>query len=403
MKSLLLVAAAATLAASASAQNALGFSHGYSTSYTARLGAGGMNPGVVLNHYDTRDYLDWMLDPADPTGGTYLATGCRLVVQDQVGATADSFRVVAYNEGSTPGFPDQAAFWIRTAPINLPASTATGPVAWIYTVGFGATAVAKGPKWFGAELNLANGTWPADGISTWIVGSYGPPATVADFPSTAITQMPQTNITCAMPVDATTGIPTAAAAYTGGTRNQIWFEIRANVASGVPVTITNQTTFPVSNPGGANNLIPAGTVPLGGSTTALSGLYPDVNNTTNNNRFDDIGFLVNDSTVPNGLVFVLVAFGGNPLGSVPLTFLMGSQANPATKGNVCIDFTTAAVFLGVANAAGNYQHMLNLSTPTRNALTSLSPLGLWYQGFVVNTNTTPGLEVHATGCGIQHF
>jgi hypothetical protein len=401
MKPLLLVVSAATLAAAASSQNVLGFTAGNNTSYTDRIGANNV-VADGLNHYDDRDYLDWMLDPADPTGATYKFQSVRLIVQDQIGTTPETFTVVGYNEDpSNPNYPDPTAVWFRSGTITLPASTATGPVAWIYTVTLNVPAAPKGDKWLGVGMDLPlSGTWPTDGLSTHITADR--PATFTsganrDLPSTAISQMPMSNVGCFVPTSG--GLPTGPATYPAITlRRQIWFEITANVASGVPVTQTNQTIYPSSNPGGANPL-----VPLGGTTNMFSGLYPDVNDTTATSRNDDIGFLVNDVSVPNGLVFVMVAFGPNPLGSLPLSLLMGASANPATKGNVCIDFTTAASFLGVANATGVYQHMLTLNPAVRNALVGLSPISLWYQGFVVNTASSPGMEVHATGCGIQHF
>lgn len=401
MKPLLLVASAATLAAAASAQNVLGFTAGSDTSYTDRIGANNI-VADGLNHYDSRDYLDWMLDPADPTGATYTFQSCRLIVQDQVGTTPENFTVVGYNEDpNTPDFPDPTAVWFRTGSIALPASTSTGPVAWIYTVTMTVPPAPKGDKWLGIGMELPqSGTWPTDGLSTHITADR--PATFTsganrDLPSIAISQMPTGNIGCFIPTAG--GVPTGPATYPAPTlRRQIWFEIQANVASGVPVTQTNQTIYPSSNPGGANAL-----VPLGGTTNMISGLYPDVNDTTLTGRFDDIGFLINDISVPNGLVFVLVAFNGNPLGSLPLSLMMGGLAGAGTKGNVCIDFTASATFLGIANASGVYQHMLTLNPAVRNSLTGLSPLSLWYQGFVVNTASSPGMEVHATGCGVQHF
>jgi hypothetical protein len=100
---------------------------------------------------------------------------------------------------------------------------------------------------------------------------------------------------------------------------------------------------------------------------------------------------------------VLAAFGASPLGSQPLSMLMGSSAGPGTKGNVCIDFSSAAVFVGIADATGVYQMMLSFTPATRLVFQGLGGIDLWYQGFVVNPVVTNGIEAHATGCGIQHL
>jgi len=402
MKAQLLIVAAAAFAASAQAQNVLGFSAGNNTSFTTRLGANNID-GDALNHYDTRDYQDWMLDPADATGATMKFTSLRVIVQDQVGVTPEQFTIVGYTEDpAVADYPNPTATWFRTGAITLPASTLTTPVAWIYTVTPAAIpAVPKGDAWIGVGLFLApvGTTWPTDGLSTH--ATYDRPATVTtgarDLASTLISTMPQTNTGCWIPTAA--GVPTGPATYpaAGGGRAQIWLELNANVASGVPVTQTNQTLYTSSNPGGTNAL-----VPLGGTTNMFSGLYPDYNdsNLQTPARADDIGFLVNDISIPNAPVFILVAFGGSPLGSQPLSALMQGSGGPGTKGNICIDFTTAATFLAFSNATGVAQLMLPMGAGDRAAFASFSPIDVWYQAVVLDVNT---FDAHATGCGIQHL
>ena len=380
----------------------LGFTAGNNTSYTSRLGGNNVEADA-LNHYDTRDYQDWMLDPADVTGATMKFTSLQVIVQDQVGTTPDQFTVVGYTEDSnTVNFPDPTAVWFRTGAIALPASTATGPVAWIYTVTPAVPAVAKGDAWIGVGLFQApvGTTWPTDGLSTHC--TYDRPATftgpaLRDLASTNINLMPQTNTGCWLPT--ALGVPTGPATYpaAAGGRAQIWLALNADVASGVPVTQTNQTLYPSSNPGGANAL-----VPLGGTTNMFSGLYPDYNdsNLQTPARADDIGFLVNDVSMPNSPVFILVAFGGSPVGSQPLSLLMQGLGGPGTKGNVCIDFTTAATFLAFSNATGVAQLMLPMGAGDRAAFQFFSPIDVWYQGFALNTTT---FDAHATGCGVQHL
>jgi hypothetical protein len=395
MKAHLLIAGAVALAASIQAQNALGFSAGANTSYTSRISANNIEADV-LNHYDTRDYQDWMLDPTDPTGATMKFTSLRVIVQDEVGVTPDSFTVVGYTEDPLNAkYPDPVAPWFRTGAINLPASTLTTGVAWIYTVGLTVPPVAKGDAWIGVGLipPPVGTTWPTDGLSTHCTAE----GAAYDLAGAGIASMPVSSTSCWFPVAA--GVPTGPATYPTA-RAQIWLELNAPVASGVPVTQTNQTTYTSSNPGGTNVK-----VPLGGTTNMFSGLNPDLYDVHASTppRNDDIGFLVNDATLPNSLVVVLAAFGASPLGSQPLSMLMGSSAGPGTKGNVCIDFSSAAVFVGIADATGVYQMMLSFTPATRLVFQGLGGIDLWYQGFVVNPVVTNGIEAHATGCGIQHL
>jgi hypothetical protein len=402
MKAQLLIVAAAAFATSVQAQNVLGFSAGNNTSYTSRGGANTIE-GDFVNHYDTRDYLDWMLDPADPTGATMKFTSLQVIVQDQVGITPTQFTIVGYTEDpAVADFPNPTATWFRTGIIALPASTAPGPVAWFYTVTLAVPAVAKGDAWIGVGFfpPPAGTTWPTDDLSTHC--TYDRPATftgpaLRDLASTRIASMPQTNTGCWLPV--TAGVPTGPATYpaAAGGRAQIWLALNADVASGVPVTQTNQTLYPSSNAGGTNAL-----VPLGGTTNMFSGLYPDYNdaNLQTPARADDIGFLVNDVSMPNAPVFILVAFGGSPVGSLPLSVLMQGLGGPGTKGNVCVDFTTAATFLTFSNATGVAQLMLPMSAGDRAAFAALTPIDVWYQGFALNPAT---FDAHATGCGVQHL
>jgi hypothetical protein len=406
MKAQLLIIAACAFAASVQAQNVLGFSAGQNTTYTDRCGATNIE-GDAVNHYDTRDYQDCLLDPADPTGATMKFTSVRVIVQDQIGTTPDSFTFVGYTEDPlVPDFPNPAATWFRTGGINLPASTNTGPVAWIYTITIAVPAVAKGDFWLGVGMFLppVGTTWPTDGLSTHT--TWGRTVTTTgtaqrDLPGQAISLMPVPNVVCWLPV--TAGVPTGPATYPAASsgQRQIWIELNANVASGVPVTQTNQTLYPSSNPGLANPL-----VPLGGTTNMFSGLNPDLYdfNLQTPARADDIGFLVNDVSVPSAPVFVLLAFGGSPVGSQPLATLMSGLAGAGTKGNVCIDFTAAATVLGFSNATGVFQYMLTMTPATRLAYQGLYPMNLWYQAFVLDTvSPGPGINVHATGCGVQHL
>src|SRR5262249_23496073 len=98
------IAGAALVASAASLQaqtaNRLGFTMGFGTSYTDRIG-GTTIVGDALQHFDNRDYQDWALDPTDTTGSNFTLTGCQFIIQDQVGTTPESFDVVGYTEDPT--------------------------------------------------------------------------------------------------------------------------------------------------------------------------------------------------------------------------------------------------------------------------------------------------------------
>ncbi|GAB4160348.1 MAG: hypothetical protein Fur0037_27250 [Planctomycetota bacterium] len=103
-------------------------------------------------------------------------------------------------------------------------------------------------------------------------------------------------------------------------------------------------------------------------------------------------------------MLTMVAFGPSPIGSVPLTQLSPSLAHPNTRGNVCINFTNTAFLLSFTNGQGIAQTLLQLTPPVRAALQGASPIDIWYQGFLLNVaGSTSQLELHATGCGIQHL
>lgn len=391
--------------------NDIGFTRGWTTSYTDRIGANSI-VADVLNRFDNRDYLDWMLDPADPTGNTFLFTSIRFVMQDQIGNTPETYNVVAYNEDPTnPDFPDATAPWIRTGNFNLPTTTTTTPAAWLVTITLPTTAPSapKGDKWIGVQLNQpTTGTWPTDGASLHTAFDRAPGSTgtaTTDMAGLGAATINLGTYACHLPIIG--GLPQGPAIYptpTVGNRRQIRMEVIANVTGGVCVTQTNQTSYVSSNPGATNS------TPLGGTTNFFSGLHPDIydGNLSVPPRADDIGFLVSEVNIPNAPVFVILALGPSPVGSIPLANLTPAVANPNTRGNVCVDFAFGVTFFGVSNAQGLYQHMLTLNPTIRSLIQGLSlpgqPYDIWYQGFVLNPNSTGGAyEVRATGCGKQHL
>jgi len=387
--------------------NDVGFTRGWTTSFTDRIGANNI-VADCLNHYDSRSYQDWILDPADPTGQTYKFNAVRFVIQDQVGNTPETYNVVAYNEDpANANFPDPNGVWLRSGNFTMPASTSTGGVAWIITITLTTPPAApKGDKWIGLQLSPpAAGTWPTDGASLHCAfdRAAGSTATATtDQAGIRIDSLPNNNFACNMPVVG--GVPTGPAIYPAGTagqRRQIRLEILADTVGGVCVTQTNQTSYTSSNPGAPNS------TPLGGTTNFISGLQPDVydGSLSTPARQDDIGFLVTDVNLPNALVIVVLALGPSPIGSQPLLNVLPGIVSPTSRGNLCVDFVNGITFAGISNAQGLYQQMLTLDPGTRAVIQSLStpgvPLDFWYQGFVLNLAN--GFEVRASGCGVQHL
>lgn len=414
MRSTTLFSVALLLGGALTAQtvnNRIGFTAGFDTSYIDRAGANTI-VADVLNHYDERDYRDWMLDPADPTGTNYVCKGSIFVLQDQVANTPETYTVVGYDEDpAMQDFPNPTAVWFRTGSINYPAMpatypTPTGPIAWIITVTFTSPPTPKGDKWLGLGLpQPTTGNWPTDGLSPHMAFDRTPTTTATallDLPGPGITTISAPNIACYMPT--TSGTPAGPAIYPAGTPGnlrEVHFDVIANCTGGVVVTQTNQTQYPSSNPSTTNTL-----VPQGGTTNMLSGQNPDINDFSLSvpPRADDIGFLVTEANLPNSLVVLMVSFGPSPVGSLPLSTLSAAFAHPNTRGNVCINFTNAATLIGLTDANGRSQTMLTLTPATRAILGTAAPIDLWYQGFVLNSAATGGqLELHATGCGIQHL
>jgi hypothetical protein len=378
----------------------LGFTAGWNTSYTDRCGANAFDADI-LTHFDNRSYKNIFLDPTDLTGATYTITGTRFVVQDQVGVTPESFQAVGYTEDpALPDFPNAAAAWFRTGAFNLPASTATGAVAWIYTITFAAPAVPKGDVWLGLNVNLLNGAWPADGCSTHIVMDANATNTSIDKPGQGANLI-LTNLSCnvATPIGGPNGPATYPSPGVAAQRRQIFLDVQAAVVGGQPTTQTNQTLYVCSNPGAT------GSTPLGGTTNMLSGLNPDLYdfNAATPARADDVGFMIRGGLMlANSPAYVVLALGPSLIGEVPVTTLLPQFGGVATRGIVCVDFINGVINSGMTDANGDFHFMVPpLSAPVRAVVQALSPIDIWWQGLVINV-TTPN-EAHATGCVVQHL
>lgn len=382
---------------------------GSGISYVSRYNA---NACQVLCRYDRDDYREWGLNTA-ATPQTQIQGGV-VFIQDNNDATVEQFSLVGFNEDpANPNFPLLATPVFNLTGIGMPPTgNPPGPRFWRLGVAFTnpSTFPTTGDIFLGVGVPaLVSAANPPDGLFVGVVSVQNPAVnpTTFDLPGPA-GQFPAGSIsrgtyTCYVMNTAT---PPGTAVYANASATSLeqpaydWL-ISGGTAGGVALAQTNEATYTCSN-------APAGT------SDFISGLHPDLNG-ANAGRADNIGFAVtvHNSQVPaNQPVFVLMALGPSPIGSVPITSFPAA-ANSASAGNVCIDFTTAATFLGILAPAGlngfttlnEAQIIVQLSAGTRSVINSLTgPVNLWWQGFVFDgTSTGPGLEVRTTGCVIQHL
>src|SRR5262245_53349613 len=191
MRALRAVSTAALLVSVVPAQiaNIVGFTNSFDNSYTTRFGQNGIESDL-LQRFSTRDYRNWILNPADPAGNSIRLVGLRIRLQDQNLATADTYTLVGYREDPlNPDFPDvsgtisngtnQGGRWFRTGPLSFPGS-GSGTGAGGQTVLFGINPAAVtlfhnanlDDLWFGAGVNAGN--WPTDGLG--IIVTHAQPA-----------------------------------------------------------------------------------------------------------------------------------------------------------------------------------------------------------------------------------
>ena len=382
---------------------------GSGLSYVTR---GNNNAGQILCRYDRDDYREWGLNTA-ATPQTQIQ-GAVAFIQDQNDGTVEQFSLVGYGED-----PARANFPLLTPPvfnltgINMPPTVnPPGPRAYRLGVAFAApfTFPTTADIFLGVGVPaLISTTGPTDGLYVGVVSVNNPAVnpTTFDLPGPA-GQFPGGSIsngsyTCYV---LNTATPPGTANYATASATSLeqpafdWL-VSGGTAGGVALAQTNQSTYAVSN-------APQGT------SDFISGLHPDING-ANAGRADNLGFAVtihNSQVAAGQPVFVLMALGPSPIGSLPISSFPAA-ANSASAGNVCIDFTTAATFLGILAPAGTNgfatlneaQIIVALSPQTRAVINTMaSPLNLWWQGFVFDgTATGPGLEVRTTGCVIQHL
>lgn len=349
----------------------------------------------TLNRIDRSDFPEWGVT----TTGTTQIQGFAAWIDDANDATVESFNVVAFEESATQAdFPDLAVPKLNVGPVPMPPTgTPAGPRAWrlAATLTLPVTFAGNRDVFVGIGLPaMVLATPPFDGL---FLGEVVVDPANAPFPFDVPGPRGQNNqavaqnsYICYVP----TGQAARYAPPSAVMLEQLAFDVHVSsgVAGGVPLTVTQQTSYPASNVLGTSNF--------------LSGLHPDIP------RGDNIGFAVTSHTTQvaaPSLGVILLAFGPSPVGPLPLTAFGGFD--PSSVGNLCVDFTTALQFFvlcntGQTNSFANMvegQLVLPLGANER-AIVAAQPgnFDIWWQGFVIDSAGT-GLEVHASACAIQHL
>lgn len=148
--------AAAALGTVASAQQALEIYPGV-TSFASR-GNTGTGAGELIQGFHSS-----VNHGLGDNGTNCVIAGNRYLVQDQVGATADTYSIVLRSgtdaAGPTPGAAGEIA---RGGPFAMPPSTAPGPVAWIITLTWATPIAVPCTGFFSVGLDLPVATSSAD-------------------------------------------------------------------------------------------------------------------------------------------------------------------------------------------------------------------------------------------------
>lgn len=324
----------------------MGFTNNCTISATTR-GTVAANAGEYMVRIDGSEYAGWGTEAA----GGRTVKSVYLVIQDQDAvATAETFDVILYPENpASPGFPLMTAGVIFATGVTGPTAPATG------VVGAAAKTVTPATPVFVPFANASStdifvsfkfsaANWSTDGLSVQSILGYAPSTafTIYDSPGPGQPR-PLNTVASASPANthAYSFVATAATPLTATPCRQPYFDIQHGGASGVVLTITNQTTWTPSN-----NPPPAGYGPAPGTASFMSGVNPDVAGTANPGRADDINFDFYQQSLGTGApVFFLMDLSGSFGPETPMSvFAPGSGVvclNPAVLSVLSINFTNA--------------------------------------------------------------
>jgi hypothetical protein len=393
---ILLLANGLPLAAQAVPENVIGISRAVMTSRLLRPDAmpapGGTANLDLLNRLDPTDYQHYH----DDGFGNYVVSQMQLAIHDENDLTTEDWSVVWYTEDvGNPGHPDPFGPALRLGPIPMPPpwNPQNPSITWFIGIGFGPPATLPNNQriFYGFGLPPApNQNFPNDGLSALCI-TDSPQDGVHDVPGRAMQNVPFG--TYSLWHLTQNGLPSAPAAYLPGQPGQrqlLYCDMGGHGAGGTPIAVTNQTSFAVSNPGwGANG--------GGGTTSAFSGLHPDVFG-WNVGRADDPGFLVYDQQMVGCPAFLFAGLA--PFGPLPVTWLPGLASS--SFGMLCLDTSAAVMLLDTVDASGFAQGVLSLSNQSRQVVRNSGGIDLIWQALVVDLSG-PQPRVHATGCARQHL
>lgn len=373
---------AALAAASLSAQQFVGFTFNTSVGATSR-GSVGTAAGEVIGRFDADDYAGWANDPSNPQ--QRLISSISTTVQDQDAvATPEVFDVKIYTEDpANANFPLISGGVTAVTGVAGPPAPSSGTIAAAFRSLTFATPV---PVPVGRDVfvgfAMPAAAWSTDGLSFHINLGYAPSASFLtwDEPGPAMQPLVTTGTVPPSNSYGLNYIPTAATPLFYSARRQIIIDIATGGAGGVVTAVTNQTNYTISN-----------TAP--GTASFMSGLHPDaVNPPFTAGRADDIGYRLNDTTLPdNSLVFFLVTLGTfGP--EVPLAGLV-----PGSTGVACLNpaFTSS---LGIGMTTTGSASMVVAIPAAARSIIAGWPLLQQAIAYNITTGT-----LHAGACGRQLF
>lgn len=346
-----LLASLTMLAGPLLAQNHLGV-YRNTTIGSPMRGAGAApytNPSVQWNRIDVERYGPWGYDLATPTMCTFTGLHCH--IQDENGATSDTFSLVAFTaDPALADFPLVAAPLMTTGALTLP-FVPFGASAWDASLNFAtaAQAPAGADVFVGVSQHTAWGGSPIDGISIWTISGGGAFGGV-DLSGPAA---PTTS-----PGDTYAGwfVPsTGAMGYVP--RRQFCIEPILATAGGVASALHhNDPLHP------AANVAP-------GTSCMFSGQFPDARLVPlNPGRADDLGMTFQKAGIPDGSpVFWLAELSATFAPPFSLAaYLPGSTGAVCTAPGTTLGFT-------VTNA-GLATHVVILPPAARALLPGVSIL-----------------------------
>ena len=361
-------------------QDVLGVLNRTDTSFTSRgsSSAPNTNPSFAFARIDHEHYAGWGADPANP--GSRTIQGMRLVIQDQVGSTAESYGIAIYREDPTlPNYPDIAAPLATAGPFPTAPNGLTTAAVFDVLANFATPVAAPTNEDLFLALDLpqpsAGGTWPTDGLSLHAIYYVNVTSGSFDLPGGSHPTTP--------PEQGNGGyhVPSIGLGPTYTTTPRQWkLEPIVPGATGVPGTITNQTTAPQST------LAP-------GTSSMASGLFPDATNPPRNpGRLDDISGRWFRSGAPNNTpVFFLLDLGTfGP--EIPMSTIL-----PGSTGVSCLNLATAEL-IGLSFTL-NGEATFPIAIPA-SARPLLAGVSLMHQAAGFNASTG---GVDANGCTRQVF